>query len=115
MQFKARETDQNYIRFGLFNAPNRHPVLAIGNSWGNVSMWDLQLLEGMKADGVTPAFHGDAFGDIEPHRVLKLPSPRKDGKKSQTRDTARALAWSPSGNWLVAAFDGGLLLICSRE
>ena len=44
-QFDAPKTPPFYVRFSLFQAPLKRPVLAIGNNESKVYFWDLQTLE----------------------------------------------------------------------
>ncbi|KAH0558996.1 hypothetical protein GP486_004386 [Trichoglossum hirsutum] len=45
LQFKVPgDNDPFFMRFDLFSAPERHPVLAMGDMYGKVSMWDLTRL-----------------------------------------------------------------------
>lgn len=44
-QFDAPKTPPFYVRFSLFNAPMKRPILAIGNNESKVYFWDLQTLE----------------------------------------------------------------------
>ncbi|KAH0544286.1 hypothetical protein FGG08_001549 [Glutinoglossum americanum] len=45
LQFRVPgDNDPFFMRFDLFSAPERHPVLAMGDMYGKVSMWDLTRL-----------------------------------------------------------------------
>ena len=44
-QFDAPKTPPFYVRFSLFNAPMKRPMLAIGNNESKIYFWDLQTLE----------------------------------------------------------------------
>ena len=44
-QFDAPKTPPFYVRFSLFQAPLKRPILAIGNNESKVYFWDLQMLE----------------------------------------------------------------------
>ncbi|EON66049.1 hypothetical protein W97_05292 [Coniosporium apollinis CBS 100218] len=45
LQFEAPLTNLFYMRFGLFHAPEKHPVLVMGNERSKLFFWDLQALE----------------------------------------------------------------------
>ncbi|KAI9774607.1 MAG: hypothetical protein M1840_002856 [Geoglossum simile] len=54
LQFKIPgENDPFFMRFDLFSAPGKHPVLAMGDMYGKVSMWDLTRL--VESAGIPPA------------------------------------------------------------
>ncbi|KAI9821234.1 MAG: hypothetical protein M1827_003969 [Pycnora praestabilis] len=45
LQFEAPQTDLFYLRFGFFNQPEKHPILAMGNEASKIFFWDLERLE----------------------------------------------------------------------
>ncbi|KAJ9635815.1 hypothetical protein H2199_008167 [Coniosporium tulheliwenetii] len=57
LQFEAPLTNLFYMRFGLFHAPEKHPILVMGNERSKLFFWDLQALEeGFEASD--PQQHG---------------------------------------------------------
>lgn len=44
LQFRIPQVDPFYLRFGLFQQPFKHAVLAMGNLAGRIYFWDLQQL-----------------------------------------------------------------------
>jgi WD40 repeat protein len=103
MQFDIQPARLFWMRFGLFNVPGLHPILAMGNNRAEVFFWDLQKLErtfdGISSTGVPPD------GVIKATRFIK-------GKRQD--DCIRSIAWSPGGDWCIVGGDNGLLLLCSR-
>ncbi|MCJ1356341.1 MAG: hypothetical protein MMC33_006336 [Icmadophila ericetorum] len=45
LQFEAHETTPFYMRFSIFDSPNKRPLLVIGNEKSKIFFWDLQALE----------------------------------------------------------------------
>jgi polycomb protein EED len=103
MQFNIDGTWLHWMRFGLFNAPGMHPILAMGNIKGGVFFWDLQKLE-KSIDGVSSR-------SVPHHGSIKATSTPKG---HSTDDCVRAISWSPGGEWCVIGGNNGMLRLCSR-
>jgi len=84
--------------------PGLGTFLAMGNSNGNVYVWDLSSYEVVptgKAEQVGRTL-SDPFTLMKPHVTLTVPKLKK---------MIRMMAWSVWGEWLVAVGDTGLLCL----
>ena len=83
LQFKIPgENDPFFMRFDLFTAPRKHPVLAMGDMYGKVSLWDLTRL--VESSGIPSALL---------NKITKKPSSKFKNplaKTQQYRDSSAA-------------------------
>jgi polycomb protein EED len=114
MQFDIRHCEPWFMKFGLFSSPvdpaklPQHitgpglgTFLAMGNSNANVYVWDLSMYEAVPAKGEQVGKTlTDAFTLMKPHVTLAVPKLKK---------MIRMMAWSMTGEWLVAVGDMGLI------
>ena len=126
MQFEIRYCEPWFMKFGLYTSPveptkvaqtlvqthlqgpGQGTFLAMGNSNGNVYVWDLSVFEG----GANVAVSGkgevlgktltDPFTFMKPHVTLTVPKLKK---------MIRMMAWSHWGEYLVGVGDMGLLCL----
>ena len=116
MQFDIRHCEPWFMKFGVHGSPvdpsklTQHVVgpgvgtfLAMGNSNGNVYIWELSAYEKdvVKSEGSGKTL-SDPFTLMKPHTTLTIPKLKK---------MIRMMAWSSSGEWLVAVGDMGLLCL----
>lgn len=81
--------------------PGLGTFLAMGNSNANVYVWDLSMYEAVPAKGEQVGKTlTDAFTLMKPHVTLAVPKLKK---------MIRMMAWSMTGEWLVAVGDMGLI------
>ena len=110
-QFDAPKTPPFYVRFSLFQAPFRRPILAIGNNESKIYFWDLQSLEewdeqGGAAEEVKDRTHKRGG---KPKRRGGGPKPlAKQREASETSSTATAQTAIGAAE---SAADG---LVCSK-
>lgn len=122
LTFKATGSTTNWMRFGLFTAPNQHPILAMGQDTFAITkhkmtfsmmFWDLKLLEQditpTGADGASNFGIYDSLRPIPPHKKVKMP-----GKEFDRSFCMRSIAWSPDGTWCVGGDEYGYLYVLSR-
>jgi polycomb protein EED len=121
MQFDIRNCEPWYMKFGVFSYPletlNREiaeeraadgkvamsTYLAMGNSVGNVYVWDLEHFEADAKKGDQPGKSlSNAFALMKPHYSLGVP---------KMKQLVRQVAWSTYGDWLVAVGDMGLVCL----
>jgi len=122
LTFQATGSTTNWMRFGLFTAPNQNPMLAVGQDTFAITehkmafsilFWDLKLLEDgimpVAADGEKSFGLHDPLTPIPPHRKVKMPP-----KEFDRSFCIRSVAWSPDGTWCVAGDECGYLYVLSR-
>jgi len=129
MQFDIRNCEPWFMKFAVFSYPidllsrtsthereakgsaaqERETIvppstyLAMGNSGGNVYVWDLQVFEQVSTKGDQPGKTlSNAFALMKPHSTLGVPKLKK---------LIRQMAWSTYGDWLVAVGDMGLVCL----
>lgn len=138
LQFQITGTDPFFMRFGFFNMPGMHPILAMGSTTGHVNMWDLMRTEmygrlqassvsteertpserGGSADasvggsvGVAPKMRvrADVVGD--PFGVVKS---HQGFDIPKVKTTIRHIAFSVGGEYMVMVGEGSMISICKR-
>jgi polycomb protein EED len=90
LQFKVpgEGNDPFYMRFDLFSCPGKHPVLAMGDMYGKVSLWDLTRLidsGGLPASLANKAAKKGTIKQKKP--VPKLQAARDDSVGSSAMST----------------------------
>jgi len=121
--FDAIGSSTNWMRFGLFHEPGKHPILALGQDtyaitthkmdWG-ILFWDLALLDGSlgkSEEKATEYLSKDPLTLCPPHKKVKLPRL----EKSPRSFCIRSIAWSPGGEWCVAVDESCYIHVLSRQ
>lgn len=128
--FDLPDSHVYFMRFGLFYAQGKSPILAVCNCSGNALFWNLEDLEQGRTgshksirkdtsqpdDSSRPAHIvtdiGGAFENQLPHRVLPLPKVSKRGK--HWLSICYGVAWSVDGEWCVLPSNLGNVHIYHR-
>ena len=84
IQLAQPNSELFYIRFSLFHAPSKRPILAAGNQRSRMYFWDLQRLE---ETGVPP---DDPTNQVVSDQVFKIPE--KPGSKKKEKENEKAEA-----------------------
>jgi polycomb protein EED len=113
----------NWMRFGLFHEPGKHPILALGQDtyaitthkmdW-SILFWDVALLEeglpDRSEDKDKECLSQEPLTPFPPHKKVKLPRL----EKSPRSFCIRSIAWSPGGEWCVAVDESCYIHVLSR-
>lgn len=139
LQFHTPDVDPFYLRFSLFQAPFKHPILAMGNTLSTVFLWDLrQLIDCIPNGNLSlDASVSAKSRELETHPEMAIGSgdDKSPFKPSKTHDisdpfglvhshrtitipranfTTRQIAWSTGGEWMVAVGEHATMALFCR-